>query len=56
MKKTIIMDIDKTIKRIEKTANLKVLGVKEFKAEVAFLPPPPQRPIYLLNLRYFCLM
>ncbi len=27
-KKTIIMDIDKTIKRIKKTANLKVLGVK----------------------------
>ena len=28
MKKTIIMGIDQTIKRIEKTANLKVIGIK----------------------------
>ena len=28
LKKTILMDIDKTIKRIEKTANLKVIGIK----------------------------
>ena len=28
MKKTVIMDIDQTIKRIKKTANLKVIGVK----------------------------
>ena len=27
-KKTIIMDVNKTIKRIEKTANLKVIGIK----------------------------
>ena len=28
LKKTILMDIDKTIKKIEKTANLKVIGIK----------------------------
>ena len=28
MKKTVIMDIDKTIKRIEETAKLKVIGIK----------------------------
>ncbi len=28
MKKTVIMDINKTIKRIEKTAKLKVIGIK----------------------------
>ncbi len=28
MKKTVIMGIDQTIKRIEKTANLKVIGIK----------------------------
>ena len=28
LKKTILMDIDKTIKRIEKTANLKIIGIK----------------------------
>ena len=28
MKKTVIMGIDQTIKKIEKTANLKVIGVK----------------------------
>ena len=28
LKKTIIMNIDKTIKRIDKTANLKVIGIK----------------------------
>jgi len=28
MKKTLIMDINKTIKKIEKTANLKVIGIK----------------------------
>ena len=28
MKKTVIMDIDQTIKRIEHTANLKVIGIK----------------------------
>ena len=28
MKKTVIMDIDKTIKRIERTAKLKVIGIK----------------------------
>ena len=30
IKKTIIMSINKTIKRIEKTANLKVIGIKRF--------------------------
>ena len=28
MKKTVIMDINQTIKRIEKTAKLKVIGIK----------------------------
>ena len=28
MKKTVVMEIDKTIKRIKKTANLKVIGIK----------------------------
>ena len=28
MKKTVIMDIDKTIHRINQTANLKVIGIK----------------------------
>ena len=28
LKKTIIMDIDKTIRRIEKTSNLKVIKIK----------------------------
>ena len=28
MKKTVVMDIDKTIKRIKKTAKLKVLSIK----------------------------
>ena len=28
MKKTVIMDINQTIKRIEQTANLKVIGIK----------------------------
>ena len=28
LKKTILMDIDKTIKRIEKTGNLKIIGIK----------------------------
>ena len=28
LKKTILMDIDKTIKRIEKTSNLKVIKIK----------------------------
>ena len=28
MKKTVIMDISQTIKRIKKTANLKVIGIK----------------------------
>ena len=28
LKKTILMDIDKTIKKIQKTANLKVIGIK----------------------------
>jgi hypothetical protein len=28
MKKTVIMDIDQTIKKINKTANLKVIGIK----------------------------
>jgi hypothetical protein len=28
MKKTIVMGINQTIKRIEKTANLKVIGIK----------------------------
>ena len=28
MKKTVIMDIKKTIKKIEKTAKLKVIGIK----------------------------
>ncbi len=28
MKKTVVMDIDKTIKRIKETANLKVIGIK----------------------------
>ena len=28
MKKTVIMEIDKTIKRIERTAKLKVKGIK----------------------------
>ena len=28
MKKTVIMEIDQTIKRINKTANLKVIGIK----------------------------
>ena len=28
MKKTVIMDIKETVKRIKKTANLKVIGVK----------------------------
>ena len=28
MKKTLIMGIDQTIKRIEKTANLKVIGIR----------------------------
>ena len=28
MKKTVIMEIDQTIKRIERTAKLKVIGIK----------------------------
>ena len=28
MKKTVIMNIDQTIKRIERTANLNVIGIK----------------------------
>ena len=31
MKKTVIMNIDQTIKKIERTANLKVIGIKGYK-------------------------
>ena len=31
IKKTVVMDIDKTIKRIERTANLKVSAIKRLK-------------------------
>ena len=31
MKKTVIMDINQTIRRIERTAKLKVIGIKGYK-------------------------
>ena len=43
MKKTVVMGINQTIKRIEKTAKLKVIGIKRtIKSKGSFsLPPLP---------------
>ena len=45
MKKTVIMGINRTIKRIKQTANLEVIGIKD----VAKKQRQPQSPSAALN-------
>ena len=56
-KKTLVMNINKTLERIEKTAKLNVIGVRRVWSRGGFsLPPPPHLSIYKirsLSLRLF---
>ena len=47
MRKTVVMEINQTIERIRRTANLEVIELKGYKGKGSFsLPPLPLKLIY----------